>query len=133
MDMGELGARIKTARQAIGITMEVLSEVMGFAKSNVSLVENGHQRPTLNYFRVLYEKYDVDLNYLFSGEGEIFRQGTARARKKEPTAADSALEEMLYMVENLEMVRFAMLSYYIGFKTQNKSVIKELLGEEAKG
>ncbi len=47
--------------------------------------------------------------------------------KKNDDGMAAPMDEMLFMVNNPDMVRFAMLSCYVGTKTQYKTVIKELL------
>jgi hypothetical protein len=47
--------------------------------------------------------------------------------KSDAKKFESLLSEMLYLVEHVDMVKYAMLSYFISYKTQNLPVIKKLL------
>ena len=44
-----------------------------------------------------------------------------------PGSADRNIRELYYLMENVDMVRYAVLSFFIQYRTQNKHVIEELL------
>ncbi len=129
LNVKDVGVRLKAVREALEMTIDNVAALVGFAKSNVSLVENGYQKPSLRYLYALFEHHGVNLNYIFSGEGEMFLE-------KPPEDIMQAVKdmnpfaEMQFMIDNLDMVRFAMVSHYISFRTQNKNIIKQLIEEK---
>ncbi len=106
------------------MTVAEVSKQVGYSTVSVSSVENGRKSPSLDYLDALYRHYGVNLSYIFSGVGEVFFKKPEASSGKLDT-----LEEMLFMVENIKMVRYAMLCYFINYKAQNQAIIDQLLGE----
>ena len=43
--MGDIGQAVRTRRQALGLTMKVLSELTGVSEPEISLIERNRRRP----------------------------------------------------------------------------------------
>lgn len=143
MDLAEVGARLKAAREALALTMDQMRDITGYSKSLISAAENGLKKPAAVYLYALMDKFNIDVNYIFSGRGRLFLPSPGEEQEQQPRRdqaaevagslieADENVRELLYLMENVDMVRHAMLGFFIQYRTRNKQVIEELLREKS--
>ncbi|MCL2344003.1 MAG: helix-turn-helix domain-containing protein [Firmicutes bacterium] len=67
IDFKIIGKRIQRARNALGLTQEVLSERIGVSTNYLSKVEGGHERPNLELLGKISVAADVSLSELLTG------------------------------------------------------------------
>ena len=141
MDLAEVGARLRAARETLKLSMERMSEITGYSKGLISATENGFKKPSTIYLYAMHDKFNVNIHYIFTGKGPMFLDAPdAQEQSPDPSRAvtlaesDSHVREMLELMEQVETVRFAVLGYFYQYKTQNRLLIKEQLerkrGEE---
>lgn len=64
----ELGAELKALREAAGLTLRQLENLVPFGNSKISLIENGHRLPSMKDLDVLLDTFKVD-----SAKREVLR------------------------------------------------------------
>lgn len=64
------GARIRTLRQATGLSQEAFADRCGFARSYMSRIERGGANPSLDAIEVLADALGVKMATLFADEHE---------------------------------------------------------------
>jgi len=70
----EIGGRIREIRKEIGLNQTKFGEKSNTSRGIIGFIESGKVSPRLELLKSLYEDYNVDLNYLISGEGSMFRK-----------------------------------------------------------
>jgi transcriptional regulator with XRE-family HTH domain len=103
--MSTIGANIRAARQAAGMTLEDLEEATGIAKPNLSRIENDHVTPRIPTISRIANGLGVtSAHILAEGAGSLVgsRLHLAAAANVELQAADSA---------GGRLPRFSMLAY----------------------
>ena len=70
--MNTLGERIKYARKIKGITQTKIKELCGISSGNLSEIENDKVSPTSNALLSLKRILGVSVDWLLTGEGEMF-------------------------------------------------------------
>lgn len=68
-----MNERIKELRKALGLTMEKFGEHLGVKKNSVSQWESGVNNLTDQMFKSICREFNVNEEWLRSGEGEIFQ------------------------------------------------------------
>ncbi|PWR04293.1 XRE family transcriptional regulator [Meridianimarinicoccus roseus] len=66
----ELGARMKTVRQACGFTLEVAAQRTGLAVSTIHKIENGRVSPSYENLVKIARAYEIGIERLFSSDHE---------------------------------------------------------------
>lgn len=66
--------RIREVRKHYGLTMEKFGERLGIKKNTVSQLENGVNALTEQMFLAICREYNVNPDWLRSGEGEMFSE-----------------------------------------------------------
>ena len=64
--------RFKILRETIGVTQEELANSIGVAPSFISGIERNKKDISRNLLKKLLDKYKININWLLSGEGEMF-------------------------------------------------------------
>jgi transcriptional regulator with XRE-family HTH domain len=119
MNLHEIGKRLKAVRTSLDLSIEKIAQVTGFSKSLISEAENGRKKPSSVYLFGLLDQYKVNINFILTGAGEMFLDHRS--------AMDNEIRELFHMVENVSLVRYAVLGFFIEYKIRNKDVIKELM------
>jgi len=65
-------ARLKKIRQTLGFTQEAFSKILSISKPTLVRYEGGGREPDAGLLSVLINKYRVNINWLLTGEGEMF-------------------------------------------------------------
>ena len=86
--MKEVGKRLKTLREGIGISQMEMAEAIGSSQSSVNRYENGQSTPSVALFRRYADYFDVSLDYIFGrtdkpqGETYEFKPKAAPEREE---------------------------------------------------
>lgn len=67
-----MNERIKELRKALGLTLEKFGEKLGVQKSAISKIERGENGVAEPMFKSICREYNVNENWLRTGEGEMF-------------------------------------------------------------
>lgn len=76
--METIGSRLKTARRKLNLSQEKFAADAGVLQKDVSLMESGRKKFIPTEYISYLSKQGIDLNWLYTGVGEIFRQDTLR-------------------------------------------------------
>ena len=69
----DIGKRIKMIREKLGLTQQEMASKLGYKMLTISRWERGERTPSLNDLSKLAELYGVNLHWLLTGEGRMFR------------------------------------------------------------
>jgi transcriptional regulator with XRE-family HTH domain len=73
IDYKALGARLKRVRKHLRLNQAQLGEIAGLSKTTICDYEVGKTPPGFKFITLLSERYNVNINYIISGEGPMFR------------------------------------------------------------
>lgn len=79
----EVGDRFKAFRLDQKKAQHVLATELEVHQSTITNIEHGTTFPKINYLHYFYEKYGLNVNWLITGDGEMYMEGF----KKGPGAA----------------------------------------------
>ena len=86
--MKQLGMRLRTLREGIGLSQSKFADVIGSTQSSINRYENGQATPTVELLRKYADYFDVSMDYIFARtdnpEGRLYaHQPKALAGNKE--------------------------------------------------
>ena len=64
--MKELGKRLKTLRESIGLSQSKFAVEIGSTQSSINRYENGQATPTVELLRKYADYFDVSMDYIFA-------------------------------------------------------------------
>ncbi|WP_113674375.1 helix-turn-helix domain-containing protein [Vallitalea guaymasensis] len=68
-----IGERIKFIRKTKNLTLEEFAREINMKKGSISSYENNRYNPSADTVVMISKLYDVDLNWLLTGEGQPFK------------------------------------------------------------
>ncbi len=71
-----MNERIKELRKVLGLTLDKFGERLGVKKSALSKIERGENGVSEQMFKSVCREFNVNENWLRTGEGEMFVQRT---------------------------------------------------------
>ena len=64
--MKQLGIRLRTLREGLGISQAKFAETIGSTQSSINRYENGQATPTVELLRKYADYFDVSMDYIFA-------------------------------------------------------------------
>lgn len=91
LDVKLLGASIKKARLAKGLTQEQLAEVVGITAVHVKQLESGRRKPSIDLLYVLAHTLNISIDSIFFPERNV---GSDLQDKIERSLTNCSLHEL---------------------------------------
>jgi transcriptional regulator with XRE-family HTH domain len=131
INLAEVGERLRAVRRYLRLTMEQMRDITGYSKSLISAAEKGKKKPSTIYLFAILDKFSVNINYIFNGKGPMFLEpGEEKNVSISFLELKKNIRELFYLMENVDMVRYAVLSFFLKYKIENKRIIDELLEQK---
>lgn len=70
----EEGQRVRELRKELQLTLEKFGKPLGVGKTAISKIENGERGLTDQMILAICREYNVDENWIRTGEGEMFKK-----------------------------------------------------------
>jgi transcriptional regulator with XRE-family HTH domain len=77
-----IGARIKKVREAMKLTQKEFAKLFGLKQNAISQWEIGNSRVSDEILCDLSQDYNININWLLTGEGEMFTGGMTKEEKE---------------------------------------------------
>jgi transcriptional regulator with XRE-family HTH domain len=71
----EIGSRFRQFRESIGKAQHELAAELKISQSTIANIERGKAFPNINYLHYFYNNYQLNINWLLIGRGEMFSKG----------------------------------------------------------
>lgn len=128
MDLAGIGSRVKAIRKILDFTQKEFAETMEITMVTLSDIETGKKRPGSDILFNLSELYDVNLDFLLFGRGDMFRHAL---ENDEVMIGDNAfgvltneVREMLWYMQNSRLARFAFITLTKEYIIENGALLK---------
>ncbi|MDQ1353831.1 MAG: hypothetical protein QG657_4138 [Acidobacteriota bacterium] len=125
----EFGQRIKAVRRRLNMTQKEFGEAVDLSVSFISDIESGRSKACLDFFFNLARKFNINLNYLILGEGEIIDTESkhhSMSHKKVGQSINS-ISELIWYTERSPMMLHTILGFASRFIHENREyLIKEI-------
>ncbi|MDO9566941.1 MAG: helix-turn-helix transcriptional regulator [Candidatus Desulfaltia sp.] len=95
-----IGNNLRKIRQDQGLTLSKLAELLNTSSSYISEIENGKKSLSLNLIMSLSAKFKVNLNWLLTGEGLMYRQEKERPSNGIVNIADIPREQIKQWIDD---------------------------------
>ena len=123
----EIGLRIQIVRKKLNLLQKDFASSLDISNASLSEMEAGNAKPRFELIYNITKRYNVNLNYLLHGVGDIFmpneisQQGTF-----EITPSHRAFfKEFFYYFNCSHLVRTAMMNYFRTYILEKESLIKK--------
>ncbi|HLP59375.1 MAG TPA: helix-turn-helix transcriptional regulator [Candidatus Deferrimicrobium sp.] len=125
----EIGERIKGIRIKLNIQQKEMAETLQIAASYLSGIEKGNANPGPELFVRLASEYHVNMNYLFTGKGDMFGDAPLKIKKEafDIEGEMNTIEQLYWLLDNSAYYRSLLLANANKLLFQEKNVIKHSL------
>lgn len=116
----EIGERLKNIRIELRAQQKDMADTLEIAASYLCEIESGRANPGPEFFKRLAIHYNVNLQYVFLGEGEMFTGpgGTSKSFEFKRGSEIETIEELVWLIKNSAYFKNTMLA--LANKTINK-------------
>ena len=113
MELHDVGARLRSIREELNLTLEKMGDLANFSKSQISAAEKGEKKPSSLYLFTLAHHFNVNINYILTGKGHPFLD------KPNKSGDEKDLDELFTDLQHDKMLRYSVLGYFYELKKRN--------------
>jgi len=123
----EIGLRIQVVRKKLSLLQKDFAKSLNISNASLSEMEAGNAKPRFELLYNITKSYNVNLNYLLHGEGEIFMPNEiSRQSVIEITPGHKDFfKEFFYYFNCSHLVRTAMMNYFRTYILEKETLIKK--------
>lgn len=122
------GQRVRQIRQKLGLKQKDFAQKIGIHPAYLSEIELGRANMSLNFYRNMYNVLGVNLEFLVSGDGDMFSGQPLPGEDGEPGERKLiTIEDLIWYLRNSEFFKNSILAYSQRFKFENEDFIKKSL------
>jgi len=125
-----ISQRFKVFRESLNINQSEMGKLLDLSQSTITGIEKGKSFPTIPTIITLMENCNLNVKWLLTGEGDMLLSESVEKEDFGPD--DEKMQEFLFYLRNVEMVRYRFLSDFIGYKEQHKELIASFLKKNKK-
>lgn len=133
------GARLKVVRRELNLNPAQISEILSVEKNSYYKYEDGSRFPQPEILATMITYLNVNVNYLITGEGEMFLTPVPGSEKETRIAFLKAMfpnlpPETLPLIESLEVpiMKHSLMTEFLLCKEQYKTYIDEYFKKKEK-
>jgi transcriptional regulator with XRE-family HTH domain len=127
----EIGVRIRQIRTALHLQQKDFALRMGISGASLSEIENGKYKPGFDFLEKLSQDFNVNLHYVFFGEGEMFLGAGRRYIQQVSFKGGSSedLRKFFWYFDRSSIVHYHILSAFNSKLVEDISNIEKEVGE----
>ena len=127
----DLASRLKKIRASLNLNQNEMSKRLNISQTTLSGLESGNHMPKFETIYHLANELNVNLYYLFFGQGEMFLdniQSFTRRRAKNMVKKEE-IDRFLHYFEHSNIAQLQLLSNFLAIYQRNKEDIEKELEE----
>ncbi|MCK5057074.1 MAG: helix-turn-helix transcriptional regulator [Candidatus Aminicenantes bacterium] len=130
----EVGTRIRNIRKAIKLKQKEFVTKLHIADTSLSDIENGKHNPNFDFLVNLAQEFNVNLDYVFFGKGEMFADRTLSlpGRIEEFAVNINDVRKFLYHFERSPFIQYSVLTHFREMLTRSSQTISKEIEEYEK-
>ncbi len=125
----EVGRRLIKLRNRYGYKQHQMAVHLEMAPITLNRIERGKFYPSAITLQRLVDKFKISLDWLFYGRGNMFWGKKESEKSKSGDIFEKDIEEMVYLMRQVPLVRYAMMDHFQRFKVDNRAVIDDELSK----
>ncbi len=127
------GERLKRARKRLGLTTLEASKIIGIEKNSYYKYEDGSRFPKPEILLSMMINFNLNINYLLTGEGEMFIDKREKAANLQGLFPELS-EETFPLIEDMQVpvMKHSLMTHYLVEREKLKSFIDNYFEEKKK-
>ena len=122
----EIGSRIIDIRKKLRINQKEFAASLDMSPGYLSTIESGNGNPCVGFFFRLSMTYNVNLNYMFHGTGDMFINHEKKKPFEKIEFIDEieTIEDMRWLMDHSTLFRSTIIGFSNKFLYENEKIIK---------
>lgn len=120
----DLGSRLKKIRKTLRLKQDEMADLLDISGCYISNIENGSGNPGVEFFYKISEKFNVSLDYLFHGIGDMFLKNKSPGPEKKFIDEIETTDDLVWLLENSPMFRNMTMGFCAKYLYENEPIIK---------
>lgn len=124
----DVGKRLLELRSVLGIQQKDMARAIGINSGYLSDIENGNKsNPGFAFLHKISVRYQVSLDYLVHGIGEMFLPGSDREeqRIKNFQPVFNEIEDLVWLLKRSNYAKNSIMGFAVKFFIENEGLIKQ--------
>lgn len=127
----QIGSRLRLIRDSLGYTQEQIVTYFDIGRANYSRMEKGEISPGPTVLSTLKSEFNVSLDWLVTGIGDMFNRSSQGKPEKLDFGPDAQeVWDLLEHMIKLPMVKHAILGFFSEYKIKNKRILETDIDSE---
>jgi putative transcriptional regulator len=124
----EFGERLRQIRYHFGYSQDRMAASMGLSKLTYAKIERAVSLPSLQTLFVLKNQFEISVEWFLFNQGTMLLKDRdmKKAEKLVENALSPDVEEMLFLMRQIPVLRHSVLCHFENFKIDRKDLIREL-------
>jgi transcriptional regulator with XRE-family HTH domain len=130
-ELEAFGRRGRSIREDLRLKQNEFSAGLDLSEGYICQIEKGKGNPTYEFFYKLVAKYNVSLDYLFYGKGDLLvtRKKAVEANEEMLESIDN-IDELLWFLEHSELFKMRIIAEAKNFLYGHRKNIEEDIKHE---
>ncbi len=130
-EFSDTGKRLKAIRESLNHTLDTMSIAAKISRSYISEFERGMKLPNTKYLKYLFEEHDVNIHYVFNGEGRMFNPPKSEQMLLYNFGKyEEEIKELLYYITNIPHALYDILGHFTEYKVENEEFLEKFMGQK---
>ena len=125
----DIGRRLIKLRNRFGYKQSQMAVELRMAPISLNRIERGTFFPSALTLNEIAVKFNVSLDWLFYGKGNMFLGKQESEKNKGENVFEWDVGELVYIMRQIPLVRYAMMDHFQRFKVDNRTVIDDELAK----
>ncbi len=131
LDKKLIGSRIKEIRKYLRLTQKELAKTLDISNGYISDIEKGKKNPGILVLKKLFERFNVNISYIFEGKGKFFstpeKEKTIEPGPGIKNIGDvkDIVEEIKWALDNIPIVKYALIEFYLSYLFEKQDMLKD--------
>ncbi len=121
----DVGHRIKLIRKVLDLRQKDFADSIGLSFSYLSEIEKGTKsKPQVNVFYKISEAYNVSLDYLFHGRGDMFVDEKPGTAEHFPDGIANIVD-IIWLMKHSQMFKDTVMGFCSKYFYENEDILKK--------
>lgn len=127
-----IGKRLRTIRQSLNLKQKEMCESLKISISYLSDIELAKRKPSPEFFLMISKKYNVSLDYLFRGIGEMFLLPPDNDGEKPFDFSENldTMDKLIWLMKNSPFFKNSVMGFASKLVLNEEDTVKASLKEQ---
>ena len=131
-ELEAIGLRIRKCRKLLNVQQKVMAKALGISPSYFNAIESSKNYASAEILLKLSKIYNMSVEYLVTGRGELFYKAQVETVEKEFTLKGevNSIEKLLWLMNKSGYARMAILTHATFLVLEQGAIIKKSMDED---